>query len=143
MGPPLCSVVVTALSGAGSAPQLLESRLHTHSELQREVRWHCSTPAGRGANEYSSAGAAHQEVHSVESRVTPACSQSCWQCPRPRLSHGNAGNWPGCPSGAVLTKPQEQICLSQAPGPTVVAHLDPPWELRNQPTPRPHLRGRC
>ena len=57
----------------------------------------------------------------------------CWHCPQPHHNHGNAGNQPRCPSGAVLTKPpaqthwhrfaevRHQDCYSHAPGSAVGA----------------------
>ena len=63
MWPSLCSVVVTALLGAESAPQLLDLKPSV-SEM-----WPVLGGAGRKANEYSSAGPFHQGVHSV---VLPA-----------------------------------------------------------------------
>lgn len=71
-----------------------------------------STSAGKGATEYSSAGAVHQEVHSVASPFTHCVgSQSILLLAlhQSHLNHGNAGNQPWCPLGTILTKPPVQI----------------------------------
>ena len=99
-GPPLCSVVVTVLFGAGLLPSCWRRSPRSISELWCEVGrtgalplrkeplsllppelstgkctlWRCLSPVVR----------AHK-VH------------CCWHCPWPRVSHGNAGYLPGVP----------------------------------------------
>ena len=64
-GPPLCSVVVKALSGTGSLPSCWSRSPQICLWAAVWGRWDWSTSTGRGVTEYSSAGAVHQEVRSV------------------------------------------------------------------------------
>ena len=114
-GPPLCSVVVISLSGAGSTPQLLYKLLDPFRSCGvRYMVLECSQW------ERSHWVFLPQEVCSVVSPVAhwqAGKVHCCWHCPWLHLNHGNTDSWPWCSSGAVFTKPPAQIYWSQAPEP--------------------------
>ena len=103
-----------------------------------------SAPTVRGATEYSSTGAAHQEVCSVVLpviRCVGSQSMLFWTLPSAPPQLWNAGL--GVPQALCSQSHQRRFVvtdpLKSRIRTTVVTHLDMPWELWKQPRPLPCL----
>ena len=133
-GPPLCSVVVTALLWAGSAPSCWSRipQICFWAVVWGGQDWSISAER---ATEYSSAGAVHLEICGVACHLLCMLTKyTCWHCP-----------WPASTVGQAIGLSVPKVLCWQSPSAdplahwlksgtrtAIVTHLDPSWELQNQ-----------